>query len=99
MTAGDLVIGAGERHDVVRGDFAGLGDDEAPRALGVAGGELERAGVGLEASARGLSVERLVRLLVVAVVEEVAPVQLQYAAVVIDVGRAGQAAQHLGLGC
>jgi len=52
-------------------------------------GEAERARVGLEASERRLPVERLVRLLVVAVIEVMAEAQLERAAVVVDVGGAG----------
>jgi hypothetical protein len=63
----------------------------------VAGGEPERAGVGLEAGERRLAAQRLVRLPVVLVVEEVGQPQLEGAAIVVDVGCADKPTQDLGL--
>jgi hypothetical protein len=77
---GDVGAGVAARHfvgdpvvgdDVVGGDLAGLGDDEAVGELRVVGGEPERARIGLEAGERRSTAERLMWLLVIAVVEEV----------------------------
>jgi len=97
VTARDLVVDAGVRDDVVAGDLAGLGDDEAVSELGVGGGEPEPAGVGLEAVERCLAAEGLVWLPVVLVVEVVGQPQLERATIVVDVCSADDSAQDLGL--
>ena len=51
------VVDAQVRNDVVGGDPAGLGDDEAIGECGVAVGKPERAGVGPETGERHLTAE------------------------------------------
>jgi hypothetical protein len=70
VTARYFVVEALVGEDVVGGDLASLDDDEAVGELRVVEGEPQRPRVGLEAGERRLAAERLVRLLVVVVIEE-----------------------------